>query len=104
MNESVDSVSSTSRPTLTSSSFDSLSRICLDVTYFPDLPANGEEFTMKFIESVGSSISIVPRDSGWSGSQMVSPIDISEIPDTTTMSPDPASGTATRLRPLYTKI
>ena len=85
---------------MTSSSFSSLSLMCLDVTYLPTLPANGEVFTMKFMESVGSSISMVPSESGLSGSHMVSPIEMSDMPDTTTMSPEPASGTAVRLRPL----
>ena len=38
------------------SSFSSLERICLVVTNLPTLPAKGDELTMKFIESVGSSM------------------------------------------------
>ena len=45
-------------PTFISSSFSRRSRICLDVTNFPSLPANGESFTMNSILSVGASIVI----------------------------------------------
>ena len=87
---SVESVSSTFSPTLTSSSLLSLSLMCLDVTNLPTLPANGDLFTMKYMERVGSSMWIISSGIGSAGSQIVSPMEISEIPDITTMSPDSA--------------
>ena len=42
--------------TFVSISLKSLSRRLREVTYLPSLPANGELFTIKFIETVGSSI------------------------------------------------
>ncbi len=97
---SVESVSSTLSPTLTSSSFLSLSRICLDVTYLPAFPAKGDLLTMKYMDSVGSSIEIIGIGSSLPSSQMVSPMDMSGMPETTTMSPATASSTGTRLSPL----
>ena len=49
---------STLRPTLISNSFSNLSFICLEVTNFPSRPANGESFTKKLSDSVGSSIAM----------------------------------------------
>ena len=40
----------------------------------PDLPANGDLLTMKFMDSVGSSMWIISSGCGSAGSQMVSPM------------------------------
>jgi hypothetical protein len=45
-------------PTFVSNSFSNLSLICLEVTNFHSLPANGELFTKNSIFKVGSSIVI----------------------------------------------
>ncbi len=52
------SVSSTRRATFFSSSRNSRSRSCRPVTNFPSRPANGESFTLKSTEIVGSSTAI----------------------------------------------
>ena len=82
------SIGSTLRPTLTSSSFSNLSFKCLVVTNLPLLPANGESLTKKFIDRVGSSMCIISIGSSFPTSHIVSPIDISGIPATTTISPE----------------
>ena len=64
LNVSVESVSSTFKPTFTSSSLSKRSRILREVTNLPTCPANGESLTMKFMESVGSSIFNIGIGSG----------------------------------------
>ena len=58
LKQSAESVGSTFNPTFTSSSFSSLSFKLRLVTYLPLCPANGLELTWKFIDRVGSSISM----------------------------------------------
>ena len=84
---SVVSIGSTLRPTLTSNSLSNLSFKCLVVTNLPLFPANGESLTKKFIDKVGSSMCIISIGNGLSALHIVSPIDISAIPATTTISP-----------------
>jgi len=94
-------ISLTLKLTLVSNSFINLSLKCLDVTNSPSLPANGESFTMKFMLSVGSSISTNGKASGFEASAIVSPILASIIPLTAIISPSPASSTSSLFNPLY---
>ena len=100
LKQSADSVGSTFRPTLTSSSFSKRSFRLRDVTYFPLWPAKGLLLTWKFMLNVGSSISMLGRGRMWSFTQRVSPIEISAMPATTTISPLWASSTLTLVNPL----
>ena len=77
---------STFNPTLVSSSFSNLSFKCLLVKNLPLWPANGELLTKKFIDNVGSSITILGSGLILSFSQIVSPIETSEHPATVTIS------------------
>ena len=98
-NVSAESVSSTRSATLVSTSLNRRSRIFLEVTYFPSLPANGLLLTINSIETVGSSIFTNGSGSAFSGAQTVSPIFKSAIPDTHTISPSAALAVSTRLSP-----
>ena len=93
-------ISLTLKLTLVSNSFINLSLKCLDVTNSP-LPANGESFTIKFMLSVGSSISTNGKASGLAASAIVSPMLASTIPLTAIISPNPASSTSSLFNPLY---
>ena len=96
---SIESVSSTLIDTLVSTSLKSLSRRLREVTYLPSFPANGESFTIKFIEMVGSSIFTNGSGSMQLGSHAVSPILRSAIPAIHTISPNSASSQSTLLSP-----
>jgi len=48
--------------------------MCLEVTNLPSLPKNGESLMEKSIDIVGSSILMVGNASGFSASQIESPI------------------------------
>ena len=93
------SVSFTRKLTFLSSSLNNLSRICLEVTNCPSLPASGPLFTLNVIDTVGSSISTNSIFSGLLVSQIVSPILISGIPEVQTISPAPTSSTSTLFNP-----
>ena len=85
--------------TLVSTSLKSRSRIFREVTYFPSRPAKGLLFTMNIIDTVGSSIFTKGRGSTHSGSQAVSPIFRSVIPDTAIRSPRAADWASTLFKP-----
>ena len=69
------------------------------MTYLPSRPANGESFTEKVIDRVGSEI-FVNSIGSWSLSvPMVSPIPISSIPEIATIEPNLDSSTSTLFRP-----
>ena len=91
--------SSTRKATFCLISLNNLSRNCLDVTNFPSRPANGELLTRKFMDNVGSSISIKGNASRLFRSVMVSPISTSFIPAIPTISPVTASCASFRCRP-----
>ena len=93
------SVSFTRSATLCWSSFCRRSQIWRLVTYLPSRPASGDVLTQKFIVSVGSSTLIIFSGAGLTGSVMVTPMLMSSMPLTSTMSPGPASVTCTRSRP-----
>src|SRR3989454_5945991 len=61
-----DSVSSTRMPGLSLRSFSRRSRSCGEVTKRPSLPANGETFDEKSIDTVGSSIRMSGSATGFS--------------------------------------
>ena len=71
----------------------------LDVTNFPSLPANGEVFTWKVIETVGSSTDNGGNASTFELSQIVSDIFNSPKPVIATISPAFASGTSLLCNP-----
>ena len=94
-----ESVFSTRRETLPSSSRSSRSRRLRDVTYWPSRPARGDVLTPKIIDTVGSSIAIGGIATRFSMSATVSPIVMSSMPARHTISPAPAASMSTRLRP-----
>ena len=96
---SADAVGTTESATSVSSSCSRRSLMFRDVVYSPSFPRNGEVFTPNVILIVGSSISIIGSATGFFTSAIVSPIEISGIPATATMSPAYASGTSTRAMP-----
>ena len=71
----------------------------LEVMNLPSLPANGDVFTQKFIETVGSSTDKAGKASTFEGSQIVSEIFNSPKPVTAIMSPASAQSTGALLRP-----
>ena len=75
------------------------SRRCREVTYFPSWPAKGLSFTINCIAIVGSEIFWNGIAFGSSGEQMVSPMEISAIPEMATMEPMEASFTSILFRP-----
>ena len=97
---SVLSVFDTCKDTLLNTSFSNLSIKFLDVTYLPSLPANGELFTLKNIETVGWSIEILSSGIGFSLSDIVSPIFIFSKPATAIISPDSSISTLFFSNPL----
>src|SRR5699024_9283037 len=99
LKQSVDSVSSTRILTLVSTSLNRRSRKLRDVTNLPSWPAKGLSLTMKFMEMVGSSILTNGKGSTQDGSQIVSPMFKSAIPETQIKSPTAASSTSTRFKP-----
>ena len=66
----------------------------------PSRPANGLSLTEKVMAMVGSAILTKGSGSTVSGAQMVSPMMISAMPETATISPTLALSTGTRLRPV----
>ncbi len=100
LNLSSKPVSSTRSARFFSISLKSLSRKCLEVTYFPSLPKNGELLIVNNILIVGSSTFILVKGSGFSRSAMVSPISNSSRPTTAQISPLRTSSTFSRLSPL----
>ena len=66
------------------------------VSLSPSFPAKGDEFVPIVTERVGSSTVITGRGLGSSGSDSVSPMVISSIPEIATTSPAPAVSTSTR--------
>ena len=77
----------------------SRSRKFREVTYFPSRPAKGESFTEIVISIVGSEILTNGSGSIASGTQMVSPMVMSAMPDSAMILPAPASVTACRASP-----
>ena len=65
----------------------------------PSRPAKGELFTMKSMDTVGSSIFTKGRGSTQSVAQAVWPMFRSAMPDTAMMSPRLADSCSTRFRP-----
>ncbi len=96
-------VKSTLSPTFTSSSRSRRSRIWRLVTNFPSFPAKGELLTRKSKTIVGSSIVIAGKSSTSFSLLMVSPIKMSAIPASMTMSPACASFTSSRVNPWKVK-
>ena len=68
------------------------------VSAVPSRPANGEVLMPIVIARLGSSMWMTGSGRGSSGSASVSPIVISGMPATATISPGPASSAATRSR------
>ena len=97
---SVLSVFKTCKETLLKISSSNLSLICLVVKYFPSLPAKGLLLTQNNIETVGSSISILGRGSGFSFEETVSPMVMFSSPATAIMSPDSSLFTLIFFSPL----
>ena len=85
-----------------SSSFCRRSLIWRDVTNLPSRPKNGESLMVKSIDIVGSSMAIGGRGSGFSKSQIVSPISNLSRPIMAQMSPLCTSDTFFRLIPSKT--
>ncbi len=77
----------------------SRSRSWVEVTYLPSFPANGDTLAENSMDTVGSSMRITGRATGFSASATVSPISMDSMPATATMSPAEASGTSTRFSP-----
>ncbi len=73
--------------TLLSASFINLSRITVEVTFFPSFPANGESFTVIVTDIVGGSIGVDCNGSVTDGSQIVSATEASDKPAIHTISP-----------------
>jgi len=65
------------------------------------LPAHGELFTLKMIAMVGSSTRMPGSGLGFSRSAIVSPMWMSSMPATATMSPAVAMSTALRFNPSH---
>mmetsp|Transcript_30297 Transcript_30297/g.77258 ORF Transcript_30297/g.77258 Transcript_30297/m.77258 type:complete len:375 (-) Transcript_30297:982-2106(-) len=101
-NASAVSPGSTRSARLRSSSRSRRSLRLREVTNLPSLPAKGEVLTLNVMDTVGSSTSIVSSAMGLPRSQIVSPILMSEMPDSATMSPADTSSTGTRLKLSYT--
>ena len=99
-NTSASAVSSTRKATLVSNSRVKRSRIWRLVTNLPSVPANGDVFTIKSMVKVGSSTLNIGTPTGFSLSQMVTPMPISSMPEIITMSPASASSCGTRSKPL----
>ena len=76
--------------------------MCLDVTYLPSLPKNGESLIVNNILMVGSSILIVGKGSGFSKSAIVSPISKFSNPTTEHISPASTESTFNLPRPSKT--
>ncbi len=93
------SVSSTRMATFVSTSLKSRSRRFREVTNLPSRPAKGESFTLKSMETVGSSIFTKGSGSIWSVVQAVSPMFRSVMPETAMMSPNLALSASTLFRP-----
>jgi hypothetical protein len=70
-----------------------------DVTQRPSLPAKGEVFTEKIMDSVGSSMWRMSRGDGFSTDVTVSPIPMPSKPARATISPQSAFSTALRSSP-----
>lgn len=70
-----------------------------EVTNLPSCPANGLSLTTNCIAIVGSEIFWNSIGTGLSGEQIVSPMEISAIPEIATIEPMPASFTSTLFRP-----
>ena len=70
-----------------------------EVTQRPSLPAKGEVFTEKIIESVGSSMCSGGRGAGVSDEVIVSPTLMPSKPARATISPHGANSASTRFRP-----
>ena len=88
---SVADVFSTRIATLYNNSFSRRSRIFLEVTCLPSIPANGPLFTEKIIPTVGSSTMIRGNGRGSIAEVIVSPIVKSSRPATIAISPAPIS-------------
>mmetsp|Transcript_24321 Transcript_24321/g.80640 ORF Transcript_24321/g.80640 Transcript_24321/m.80640 type:complete len:210 (+) Transcript_24321:453-1082(+) len=95
---SPESWGSTWSATLRSSSFMRRSRMTRLVSLSPSLPASGDLFTAKDMDTVGSSTSSGSMGSGASLATTVSPIMMSDTPENMTISPAAASVTALRPR------
>ena len=88
LNLSSEAPSSTLRARFFSSSAYNLSLKCLEVQYLPSFPKKGELFIVNNILIVGSSIEILGNSSGFSRSEIVSPISKSSKPTIEQISPD----------------
>lgn len=73
-----------------------------DVTYFPSLPKNGESLIVNNMLIVGSSIAIGSSGSGFSKSQIVSPISNPSMPTSAQISPHSTRSTLVLLNPSNT--
>ena len=85
-----------------SSSFSRRSLIWREVTNLPSLPKKGESLMVKSIDIVGSSIAIGGSGSGFSKSQIVSPISNFSNPMTAQISPQ--STPSVRTCPIPSKV
>ncbi|MCY1429125.1 hypothetical protein D9M71_450290 [compost metagenome] len=99
LNLSAESPSSTRSATLYSSSLSRRSLMLREVTNLPSLPQNGESFTWKVMETVGSSTVRGFIASTVLMSHRVSEMNSSSKPLMQTMSPAAASSTSMRCRP-----
>ena len=72
---------------LLSTSFSSLAKIILDVTFDPSRPAKGELFTLSVIAIVGGSIGVDCRGTVTALLQIVSATEVFSIPEIATISP-----------------
>ena len=91
--------SSTRRDTSVCSSRIRRARRCREVTYLPSRPAKGESLTEKVTATVGSETLTKGRGSTRSGGHIVSPMLMSGMPDTATISPTVALSHSMRFRP-----
>ncbi len=93
------SVSSTRIATFVSTSLKSRSRRFREVTNLPSRPAKGESFTLKSMETVGSSIFTKGSGSMQSAAQAVSPMFRFAMPETAMISPNLALSASTLFSP-----
>ena len=87
--------------TFFNASFWSLSQILALVTALPSRPASGEMFLQNIMETVGSSTVILGRAFLYSLLQIVSPMETSLTPESTTISPGSTDCTSLKTGPSY---
>ena len=101
-NLSAESVGSTRMAKFFSNSRSKRSLMWREVTYFPSFPKKGESLMVNNILMVGSSMAMVGRGSGCSGSVTESPISKSSKPTIAQRSPAWTSDTFFRPKPSKT--